>query len=525
MNEANSLIASLKEAIHAQNRRELEELLQSPDYSSLPAQGLDEILYEISPVLYETNLLHQFLRHSSFDRISSRTLGNLTLIALVLNDLNAIQPLFYHAQFENISAVQADLIVKEALATQGRDLIAQLLHIPLFKQKLDQQLEGQIKCAIRTHDREWLEDLFKYPHFTEIAPRVFPELIKWAFRRRDKKFIHLSIRSIRFTPQLEEVLLQSLFESFLDDRARRKEDIERYVVEQIYKHPDYINLSPTMLAWLLEKAVSLSLPKLFQQLVHHPHYHQLSTDSLTTALAQTFPIHSTPMLKILIHHPVFGHLSGPQVGLILEEAVAADDWETAQLLLHHPHFDQIPDDFFKRIALSKIRTHDQTLRLLLANEPAFKGKFGHVIYESIRRNESDLLDQLLLDPFLKEEVIHQLINYAKTDQIFVSTYIIRDVLREVFLTRDPYLTKKIIAQPLFHARIEELMQQAIDYDDEELIESLILNPFLNKPFKAFMDLASPEDKKRLYDLFTTQATFNQKPAELIQEIHSWQIPD
>ena len=144
-----------------------------------------------------------------------------------------------------------------------------------------------------------------------------------------------------------------------------------------------------------------------------------------------------------------------------------------------------------------------------------------MIYETIRRNEIGLIDELLRDPLIKDQTLDELVRYTMTDSLFVSQYVIRDVLREVFVTRDHALVKRIFGLPLFQQRIVELMEQSIAFDDIVLIESMLLDKLLRPQFLAVMQLASPEDRQRIAELFLANPEFSKKTPEVVEAVLCW----
>jgi hypothetical protein len=99
--------------------------------------------------------------------------------------------------------------------------------------------------------------------------------------------------------------------------------------------------------------------------------------------------------------------------------------------------------------------------------------------------------------------------------------VIKDVIREICLTRDRDLIIQIVYNSLFKKDIQGLIEQTIQSDDDELIEQMILNPLLKDFFKQVMDGTSKEDRERLYTIFTSSPYFSQKPAEFVHEVRSW----
>jgi hypothetical protein len=342
-------------------------------------------------------------------------------------------------------------------------------------------------------------------------------MIRWALRHRDKKILSLFLGLVHFDQEMEKVLRRILEEEAAEEG---EEAIDSSLLHQMIRHPDYSTLSPLILSWMLGQALIEKAPPLINHLFHHPAYPLIAKEELTKFILSAMSLPEEVILKHLIHHPQFPAISGEDLGLILEEAARTDHVKMIQSLLQHPHFELVTEDSFKRMAQAQIHTDDSNIELYL-KEPLFRKKYGQIIYEAIRRNESYLIDQFLRHPHLKKLVIEELIHYTTTDPLFVSRYIIRDVIRVIFLTNEDQLIQEVSRHPLFQERIEELLTQAIQFDDEELIEKILLSPILKDLFKKAWASASGEDKSRLYNLFISNPSFKTKPPPLIQEVQSW----
>lgn len=521
MDFSNILANRLKEAIRSLNRRLLVVLLQDPNYTSLSSKNLDDALETLSPVLQDEDMLSSFILHPAFEGLAPKTLANLMILAIRLDHRDYIDAILYHPHFEKLTVEEAELVILEALDFQGKEFIERFTLFSSFEEAFNKHLDAAIRCAIRTDNREWMEELFRHSHYREIAQQIFPDLIRWLLKRRDKKLFNLALRSISLNPMTETLLNQELFNTALNDESTKRKEFEQYVATQLMRHRDYLKLSENMLGWMLEKMLMTKETVGIEQLFNHPKYPALSLDSLLTLLIRSLSLAESSWTLKLLRHPQFLSLSGANLGPLLEEAGQAHREEVVQAILQHPNFEQIPEDSFKRLAILEAHSDLSAIKEKAFRNPAFKRKFGQMIYETIRRNESDLIDHFFRDPLLKEEAINQFINYAKTDSFFVSHYIIRDVLREAFLTGDYELIHRLATYPLFKERIRELLVQAIQYDDEELIENVILNDLLRAEFHQTLQTASKQDKERLYRLFISNPSLRYKSPILIQEVESW----
>lgn len=515
-----NLATHLKDAILSQNRHLLLDLFEHPDYLSLTSEEMNTILETTSPLLQDSHLLQNIFLHPSIRGISPATVCNLTILTIRHGDPSLIDFCLYHPNFPKTGPL-VEKIAKEALEYQGMKLIQKLSLFPAFELFFNNNFQPLAECAIRTNQREWIEELLQQEPSQAEANRIFPKMIRWAFHHKDKKIIALSLRLVHFDKEMEKTLMQALAEETAEEEEK---EIDSYLLHLLIRHQDYMSLSPLILGWMLEQALREKTPPLINHLFQHPAYFLLSKEELAKLILSAMSIPEEAILKHLVHHPQFHAIFGADLGLILEEAARINHVKMIQSLLQHPHFELVTEDSFKRMAQAQIQTGDSNIQLFL-KEPQFKKKYDQIIYEAIRRNESYLIDQFLRHPDLKKLVLQELIHYTTTDPLFVNKYIIRDVIREIFLTNEDQLIQEVASHPLFHKRIGELLTQAIQFDDEELIEKTLLNPILKDLFKNAWALASQEDKNRLYNLFISNPSFITKPPQLVQEIRSWKSPE
>jgi hypothetical protein len=183
--------------------------------------------------------------------------------------------------------------------------------------------------------------------------------------------------------------------------------------------------------------------------------------------------------------------------------------QVIELAIRHQHFRAVPEDSFKKLVLIGLQHPALPLEKFLQFQE-FKKKASKLLYEAIRRNETLFISQVLKNSFFKQFVIDELIHYAETDPLFVSQYIIRDVIREIFLADDDALIKQIIENHFFEQRVKELLKQSIQFDDDDLITTIVLNQRLIPLFGQAWKEASEGDKNRLMkNINTIFSKFNQ----------------
>ncbi|CUI17365.1 hypothetical protein PNK_1758 [Candidatus Protochlamydia naegleriophila] len=523
MNDPSSLAIHLKDAIRSLNYRRVNELIQNPAFPALSAKELDEALETATPILQDHEILQSILQHPSAAELSPKTVGYLMIAAIREGSPELMNSFLEHPHFRDISPRQAEQIGLDALEFQGKDLILHLSRFSTFRLIFEKHFAEVVRCAIRTKNLSWMHELYQQERFAEIASQLFPDLIRWAFKRRDKRLLHVAIQPLHFDAQAETVLRQALFDNALTDTLGNRHEIEYRLIQLLLKHRDYLSLSSLMLQWFLEKALFLKNMPLFRHLLHHPSYPSLTSEGVAQLLVQVLSSSEEELTDKLRHHSQFKLITGAHLGGILEEAVRMKHQSMIKAILHHPNFAQIPEDSFKRMAILHMQTGDRGLQHSLLEEPHLHAKYGQMIYEAIRRNESPLIEQLINDPILKSELLAQFVRYAETDELFVSHYVIRDILRQFFLTQDAALIAPLLTLSLFRDRVKELVDQSIQFDDENLIENALLSDLLRDLFLEGLKAASKKDRQRLYHLFTSNPDFQKKPARLIQEIQRWNV--
>lgn len=522
MNPNETLVSSLQRAVRAQDTKWTNQLIKDPEFQKLSGSSLDAILTPYSAFFQEIEIFRPFAAHPNLSKISPESAAEFITAAIRLNAPETIVKLFYLPQFKEIPQNAVHKIVQAILEFQTSELVNLFMKFALFKEEFNHNIVGMVESAIRNEDRIWMEQLFKNPHFRELPLAVNTALMRWVFRHRDRKLIGLTIQAQNFNEKIETTLRQELINTFLEKSTTQKAAIETYVIEQLLKHKDYPQFSPSMIVWMIGKAIALNLPEQLKQLQLHPQYANISGDALSEPMIIALTSFDKTILKSLLNHPHFNKMTGEPLGLLLEEAGRYNNKGLLSILIHHPYFSKVPSDSFKRLATMKIETPDAEIRQWVLTEPRFHEKYGEMIYDAIRRNEVGLIDKLLTDSILKNEVVRQLVNYSTTDGYFVSPYVIRDILREIFMTQDPPLIASIANNTLFDTRIEELMKQSINFDDEQLIEKMILDPLLRPKFQKIIREAPEKDRNRIYQIFTSQPNFSKKPPVLVEEVHSWQ---
>lgn len=521
MNDSLSLAFYLKDAIRSQNYRRVNELIQNQAFSTLPAYALDDALETATPILQDHELLQTFLQHPSVNELSPQTVGLLMIAAIREGSPDLINSFLEHPRFRDIAPRQAEQIGLEALEFQGKDLFLNLSLFSVFRLVFEKHFVEVVRCAIRTKNVSWMNELYQQGRFAEIASQIFPDLIRWAFKRRDKRLLNAAIHPLHFDAEMENILTQTLFDNALTDTLGNRHEIEYRLIQLLLKHRDYPLLSPLILQWLLEKAFFLKNMPLFRHLLHHPSYASLGSEGVANLLTKVLSSSEEQLAEKLRHHPQFKFITGAHLGLVLEEAVRLNRQSIIKEILHHPNFTQIPEDSFKRMAILHMQTGDRNLQQSFLKEPHLHTKYGQMIYEAIRRNESSVIEQFIKDPILKHEFLTQFVLYAETDKLFVSHYVIRDILRQCFLTQEIDLIMSLLTHPLFHERIKELFNQAIQFDDEALIEKALLNDILREPFLEKLQAAPKKDRQRLHHLFISNPMFQEKPTRLIEEVRTW----
>lgn len=505
--------AAIKRTIRAQNKKRLEELFQDPLYKGMPAPHLSHILEEFSVFFQESDLLTPFLLHPHFEELTPEAIGQFLLAAIRLNNQIVMSSLIYHPQFACVSENLTHQIIQAALEFQNRELMILLKrYLPKFPETYQGHLKEMVACAIRTQDKEWLRHIFSYKHYPAISEQVFADILRWILRIHDRKLIELAIRHQHFNEHVEIILQQQLLEAPLDKRQA----IEASILELLVNHPDYAGFSPSMLSWLAEKALDLQANALFNRLATHAQFQQIPANGLGNLFIHALPRKDLDLLDPLVTHFRFKDIPGELLGVILEQSIQSILHPQIHLLFtHHPHFEQIPADSFKRIVLLALQSSKDLLQ-----DASLKLKYEQMIYEAIRRNETTLIDRFLREPILKLEVPKQLAQYA-TNPSFVNEYFIKDVLRQMVMTMDKPLINQLLATPLFDKKMTELMSQAIEFDEEELIEAFILEESLATHFINILKMHSPDERERLFKIFTSDPQFSQKPQKLREEVLSW----
>jgi hypothetical protein len=513
--ESTELGKALKEAIKALNRRDIDRLSQDPAFANLSAEELSSALLMAGPLMQDTELLPRFIIQPQFKNISPEALAKTLMLVMPLPYGNEIQALLNHPQLEQISPSDAEEIVQAIFQFQDRRIVSDLNFTELFKPLFEKHLPEMVSCAIRTQNVYWLNEILSHPNYSNDSRTAFNELIRWALNRKDKDIITLAIRTVRFNPETEKVLRQELVDAF----SNEMDELAEAVVDELTGHPDFANLTETLMSWILFMSILYIDQELFNKLIAHKNYQEIPTNRLAELIVLAMSAEKK-MVEQLITHPHFIHFSGAELGLLLE-SMNKENKDIFPLLIKHPSFEQIPEDHFHRMQAMNIKTTTQEFRNEFLKEPLFKKKYGEMLYEAIRRNECEFLSLLLRDNIIKKMVIAQLQNYVSTESYFVSEYTVKDVMREIFLTKDAPLINEVISNPLFEKRIPDLASQSIQFDDEELIESLISHPSSQKMFHDVMQKSSPLDRERIYNIFISNPKFNSKPSELVREVHSW----
>lgn len=491
MNGTNGFGQILKEAIKTQNRRDIDRLTRDAAFLQLTAEELNAALLECGPLMQDPELLPRFIIHPNFKNISTAAFAKTMMLAIPLPYGNEIQALLNHPQLEKITPHVAEEMVQAFCQFQDRRIISDLSYTALFKPLFDRHLPEMALCAIRTQNVNWLREILNNPKYKGFSEKAFPYLIRWALNKRDQNITTLAIRTLHFIPETEKLLSQELVDTFNNE----VDELAEAVVDELVSHPDFLSLTHTLVSWMLMMAIIYIDQELFQMLITHKSYPDIPTSRLAELMVFAMSSEKN-MLDQLTLHPHFAHFSGAELGLLLE-TTQSENKEFVFVLLKHPHFEQIPEDHFHRMQIMHDKTTTQDFRNTFLNDPLFKKKYGEMLYEAIRRDECEFLAGLLKDKTIKKMILAQLQNYALTDSFFVSEYTIRDMMREVFLTRDQPLVMEMISNPLFEKRIPALSAQAIQFDDEELIESLIDNPRSQMIFHEVIEAAPQEDRERI----------------------------
>lgn len=467
-------IALFKRTIRSQNSGRIETIIGEPNFTRLSGSILDAILKDYALFIQEKKFILPFVFHPQFKKISSKTLAQIFLISIRLGQEQAIEWIIGHPQIKRMPPDEVDKLIDAILEYTNGDLLKQLEEIPCFQTRLESHLAGMYLCAIRTGNSEWLEDLFKNYSYTQVEKAYFPELIRGALKQRSRKLVHLVLSHHHFQEKSEKTFVQEFFNAFLGEVEEKRKIAENYLIKELLSHQDFEEFSPVLLGWLIDKSILHHDIKLFANLKKHKNFPSLNGEILAALLISSL---SYPkFLKEIIHHPKINELSGNQIGLVLEEAINKNKKGIINLILAHTHFSDIPEDSFRRSALADLTSSKFLKKNIYLEE--VKKKYRVLIMELIRRKESAIISQLVHDPDIKSVVIEALFDYTTMDPIYVNEYNIRDVLSEIFMTSDKDLISKIVSNPIFSAKIPGVVKQAIDSNDEELIEKMLLEPLL-----------------------------------------------
>lgn len=520
MTPLETLITSLKSGIRFEGRHWLDHLLDDPLFQEVPADKLEWILEE-AIYFQDQELLQRFVLHPNFAAISEKGLGRALLAAIRLVDQVSISEMREHRHLNRLSPETIEQVSLAALDSLERYEVERLMRLPVFKDAFKRHFEDMVQCAIRNRDVDWIKDLIEETGYAQVDASTFQPLLRWALRNRERDLIAAAIAHHHFDAKTEAVVRQEFADAFIEEESKVKQSLEAYLGEQLLQHPEYTQLSPLLVAWMIEKAIDRSERPLVDKLILHPHYPAMTGAALAPLLLGALEKKDAGLVKILTEHPHFSLIPGGELGLVLEQAVFTGAERTVELLINHPHFVDIPEDSFKHIVAMEIENVHQELKRKCYRNPIFKKRIGEMIYETIRRNEIGLIDALLRDPLIKEQVVDELVQYATTDSLFVSKYVIRDVIREVFVTKDHGLVKRVLELPLFQQRVDELMEQSIAFDDAELIESLLIDKRLRPLFQTVMQRTRPEDRQRIAQLLIDNAQIAKADLEVMEIVRSW----
>lgn len=495
------LVEAFKRAIRAQDGARVKELADDPVFANLSADDLNTILEDYSAYIQSKEVLDVFIAHPQLLQLSPLAIAEMLLAAIRLNHSKAIDSLLHHSKLILIPKRLIHPIIDEALEFGDRHLINLLWHRAPFDEALNLHLQGMIFCALRTHDREWLEQLFSHARYPEASYVLFREIFHWALQRKDKALIQLVIQHQKFNEEIEKSLLQEIFNTFLSREEQVKQMMDDFVLEQLMQHQDYVHFSHLLLTWMLEKTLEEHNFERFDQLKKHPQFNSLTAIELAELLLHVLPLKHQKIQEILVHHPAYEQISGDSLGLLLEQAVILNDRSAVEFISHHPHFDKIPDDAFKRVATLELESFQSPLRDDFLQNSAFNPKHRRMIDEAIRHNDSEVVNLFLNEPMLKHIVLEELIRYTTMDPYYVNPIIIRDILRQTIMTADHRLVAKLAQDALFDQHIHDLMLQSIQFDDDLLIEKIMLDPNLKTLFKQILKKTPVEGRQHLYKLF------------------------
>ncbi len=515
MKETEIFLQELKEAIQTQNRRDIDGLTRDPTFAKLSGQDLSEALMMSGPLMQDSELLPRFIIHPNFKDVTTEAFAKTMLLAISLPYGNELVALLNHSQLEKLSPRDIEEIIQAIFQFQDRRVVSDLRQTAKFRNLFDRHMGDMIFCAIRTQNVFWLDEILSDYRYKPFSAKAFPDLIRWALKRKEEAIIILAIRNHHFEPTSESFLRQELIDTFNNEM----DPLAEKVVDELVNHPDLPNFSHLLLSWMLMMSIVYIDQELFDSFTKHKSYPEIPPNRLAELIVFAMSAEKS-MVDKLANHPNFAKLNGAELGLLLE-TIKSDSKEIFPLLIKHPMFPQIPEDHFRRMQAMNATTTTEVFRNEFLKEPLFRKKYGEMLYETIRRNDCEFIAELLKDKVIQKMIVEQLQNYATTDSYFVSEYTIRDVLREIFLTRDQSLAKDLVENPLFEKRLPDLSAQSIQFDDEDLVESLILNP---KSLKVFHDVimhAQQIDRERIYNIFVNNPSFEKKSDVVKAEVRSW----
>lgn len=515
MNETDPFLQSLKEAIQTQNRRDIDSLTRDPLFLKLSGKDLSEALVMSGPIMQDSELLPRFIIHPNFKSVSGEAFTKTMLLAIPLPYGNELVAMLNHPQLKTLSPHDAEEIVQAIFQFQDRRIISDLRLTPIFASLFNKHIAEMVFCAIRTQNVFWLDEILNDRNYKPFSEKAFPDLIRWALKRKEKNIITLAIRKHHFDLNSETILRQELVDTFNNEM----DEVAEAVVDELIKHPDVPNFSHVLISWMLLMSIVYIDQELFDKLSKHKSYPDIPSNRIAELIVFAMSAEGN-MVETLTKHPNFPQLSGAELGLALE-AIDKDNKTIFPLLIKHPNFEQIPEDHFRRMQAMNVYITTEEFRNYFLNEPLFKKKYGEMLYETIRRNDCEFIANLLKDKIIQKMILQQLQNYATTDSYFVSEYTIRDVMREIFLTFDPVLANELVNNPVFEKRLSDLATQSIQFDDEDLIESLILNSKSQKVFHEVMMNSSQIDKERIFKIFEGNPQFEKKPEVVKTEVRSW----
>jgi len=179
-------------------------------------------------------------------------------------------------------------------------------------------------------------------HLRGLTPHKLSPIFLHFTAQRSTLFIEYLMRNGLLTALESKVLARAFTHNF--------EEINPRLMQLLFHHPSYTNLSSHLIAYLLDRAIVAKIPNEYiERFIHHPNFEIIAANALFNLIIHSIEFNSLRYLPVFISHRNFQNLSPFSLSLIFICIFKTGAKQLLPYFLNHPNYKNMTHDELESI--------------------------------------------------------------------------------------------------------------------------------------------------------------------------------